>query len=50
MLLGPLAVHAQGIAWDDLSESQRRLLAPRESNWAELAPERQERLARGAER
>ena len=41
---------AQGVAWQDLSDAQRRLLAPHEQRWAELDPQRQEQIARGAER
>ena len=41
---------AQGIAWQDLSDAQRKLLAPHEQRWSELDPQRQEQIARGAER
>ena len=41
---------AQGVAWEDLSEGQRRLLARHEQRWAELEPQRQEQIARGADR
>src|SRR6185503_9073713 len=41
---------AQGVAWQDLSDGQRRLLAPHEQRWADLDPQRQEQIARGAER
>jgi hypothetical protein len=44
------AAHAQGIAWQDLTEEQRRLLAPHEERWNELDPARQEQIARGAQR
>lgn len=42
--------NAQGIAWEDLSEAQRELLAPQQQNWSQLDPSRQEQIARGADR
>src|SRR5688572_20130823 len=47
-LAGPAG--AQGVAWDDLSDAQQRLLAPHQQRWAELEPQRQQQIARGAER
>jgi hypothetical protein len=41
---------AQGVAWQDLTEAQRKLLAPHEQRWADLDPQRQQQIARGAER
>ena len=41
---------AQGVAWQDLTDAQRKLLAPHEQRWADLDPQRQEQIARGAER
>ena len=42
---GSFAANAQGIAWDDLSLAQQRLLADEEANWAQFEPERQQRIA-----
>ena len=42
--------HAQGVAWDTLTEQQRQLLAPYAERWKDLDPARQEQIARGAER
>src|SRR5688572_9095792 len=52
VLLALLAgtARAQGVEWGELSEDQRRLLAPHEQTWAELEPLRQQQIARGAER
>jgi hypothetical protein len=48
-LLGGVA-EAQGIAWDDLSDAQKALLASEEAHWSEMDPARQERMALGARR
>ena len=42
--------YAQGIAWDDLTEGQQRLLAEQQDTWNEFSAERQQNIARGAER
>lgn len=44
------AAGAAGVAWENLSDAQRALLSGMQSQWPTLPPERQERLARGAER
>jgi len=50
LVLMSFGVSAQGVAWEDLSRAQRELLADQETTWAELAPERQDRIALGARR
>jgi hypothetical protein len=50
LVFASLPVSAQGVAWEDLNRAERELLADQESGWAELAPERQERIAIGARR
>ena len=41
---------AQGVAWEDLSDAQRTLLADQEPAWQGFEPERQSAIARGAQR
>jgi hypothetical protein len=48
--LSSFAANAQGIAWDELSRAEQRLLGDQESVWADLEPARQERIALGARR
>ena len=48
--LGSAAAAAQGVAWDQLSRAEQRLLGDQASVWAELDPERQQRIALGARR
>ena len=38
----------QGVAWQDLSDAQKRLLAPHEQRWDELDPQRDRRDPRGS--
>src|SRR5690606_14467815 len=48
-LLSSIA-QADGIAWPELTEAQRQVLAGQAQDWAQLPPDRQEQLARVAER
>jgi hypothetical protein len=53
LLAGAGSAQAQGVRWDDLSRAERDLLVQQqttETTWAELAPQRQEDIARGARR
>ena len=45
-----VAANAQGVAWEDLTDQQRQLLAPQAERWSELDPQRQQQIARGAQR
>ena len=44
------AAYAQGIAWEDLSDAQRQVLAGQAQHWKDLDPARQEQIALGAQR
>lgn len=50
LVCASFGARAQGVAWDDLSREQRELLADQEFSWADLDPERQQRIALGARR
>ena len=51
LLAAPLAMADDaGVAWNDLNEDQQRVLQSFAENWDQLAPERQARLSKGAER
>src|SRR5689334_25164657 len=40
---------AQGIAWEDLSDAQRQVLAGQAQHWKDLSPARQQQTALGAQ-
>jgi hypothetical protein len=50
IVFASFGANAQGVAWEELSLAQRDLLADQEAGWADLAPERQQRIAVGARR
>lgn len=45
-----VALGQEGVFWSELSDDQRRTLAPLEQQWNSLSPQRQQRLLQGAQR